>query len=163
MSDRFYRLQQKIGITKPEAAAVSVLVMLFMFGAGVQGWRSVFMPVPVFDYTEVDSIFNDASKRLYSEIAGDSLSTVAMASASPAGSHAININTAGATELQRLPRIGPAIAGRIIEYRTTRGPFGKVDDLVRVAGIGPKTLENLRPLITVADADSSSVTSPSGS
>ncbi len=61
----------------------------------------------------------------------------------------INLNTANAAELERLPRIGPAMAKRIIEFRTTRGPFRHIDDLDAVPGIGPRTLEQLRPLVSV--------------
>ena len=60
----------------------------------------------------------------------------------------LNVNRASATELTRLPGIGPVLAERIIEYRTTQ-PFAQVDDLLRVNGIGPKRLETIRPLITV--------------
>jgi competence ComEA-like helix-hairpin-helix protein len=61
---------------------------------------------------------------------------------------AINVNEASAAELQRLPRIGPVLSQRIIEERA-RAPFRSVDELRRVKGIGPKTLENLRPFVTV--------------
>jgi competence protein ComEA len=61
----------------------------------------------------------------------------------------INVNTADAATLEQLPGIGPMTAGRIIEYRTTVGPFRTVDDLGNVKGIGPKRIERLRPLVTV--------------
>jgi len=63
----------------------------------------------------------------------------------------VNINTASAEELEQLPGIGPAISERIVEDRRLRGPFRTVHDLQRVSGIGPRTLENLRPLITVSN------------
>lgn len=65
------------------------------------------------------------------------------------GSTKININTATASELDTLPGIGPAKAAAIIQYRTEHGPFQHVDELLEVPGIGEKTLQNLRDLITV--------------
>ncbi len=63
----------------------------------------------------------------------------------------ININTAEAWLLEALPGIGPSKAAAIIEYRRDNGPFRDTSDLTEVAGIGPATLEELEPLITVAD------------
>jgi competence protein ComEA len=64
------------------------------------------------------------------------------------GEPPINVNIAGAEELQRLPGIGPVTAGAIIAARTAK-PFESVNDLDRVKGIGPKTLEKLRPFVVV--------------
>lgn len=63
----------------------------------------------------------------------------------------IDINSATAVELQLLPRVGAKRAQLIIEAREQQ-PFASVDDLRRVSGIGPKTLEMLRPLVTVGPA-----------
>ena len=65
------------------------------------------------------------------------------------GSTPVNINTATAEELQTLPRIGPAMAQRIIAWREAHGGFRSVDELDAVPGIGPSMLENLRPLVTI--------------
>ena len=65
------------------------------------------------------------------------------------GSTPVNINTATAEELQTLPRIGPAMAQRIIAWREAHGGFRSVDELDAVPGIGLSMLENLRPLVTV--------------
>ena len=62
----------------------------------------------------------------------------------------INVNTASADELQFLPRIGPALAGRILDFREANGPFEAVDELVAVKGIGETSLEKLRPFVTVS-------------
>ena len=61
----------------------------------------------------------------------------------------INIYTAAAKEPQILPKIGPRTAERIVEHREKNGPFTSVEELTAVRGIGLKTLERLRPLITV--------------
>ncbi|MGH2079498.1 helix-hairpin-helix domain-containing protein [Aerococcus urinaeequi] len=61
----------------------------------------------------------------------------------------VNINTADTTMLQTLSGIGEKRADDIINYRETNGLFETVDDLDRVSGIGEKTMEKLRPLITV--------------
>lgn len=61
----------------------------------------------------------------------------------------INLNTATQAELESLPGIGPVIATRIIDYRTQHGGFKSVGELEAVKGIGPKTLEKLKPLVSV--------------
>jgi competence protein ComEA len=61
----------------------------------------------------------------------------------------VNINSASAVELEALPGVGEVIAQRIVDYRTANGPFGSVDDLLDVSGIGEVTLEDIRDLVTV--------------
>lgn len=60
----------------------------------------------------------------------------------------INVNAASAAELDLLPGIGPVYAERILEERTANGPFASLEDLQRVRGIGPKTAEKLRALVS---------------
>ena len=62
----------------------------------------------------------------------------------------ININTAGETELDKLSGVGPALAGRIIQYRTEHGPFARPEDLQNVSGIGAKTYEKMASQVTVS-------------
>lgn len=61
----------------------------------------------------------------------------------------VNVNTADAATLDTLPGIGEVMAQRIIDHREQNGPFASVDDLINVKGIGPITLEELRPLVTI--------------
>jgi len=68
--------------------------------------------------------------------------------ADQAATGVVNINTASAEELQLLPRIGPALAERIIEFRESHGSFGSVDELVAVKGIGESSLDKLEPYVT---------------
>lgn len=60
----------------------------------------------------------------------------------------VNLNTATMEELQRLPRVGPALAGRITAYRERR-PFRRIRELRRVRGIGHRTFVRLRPHVSV--------------
>lgn len=62
----------------------------------------------------------------------------------------LNINTATAGELTKLPGIGPALAERIVAYRHEHGPFSTTEDLGRVSGIGPATVKRLTPLVILS-------------
>lgn len=70
----------------------------------------------------------------------------------------VDLNTASADELVRLPGIGEVLAGRIIAYRKERGRFTSIDGLLAVSGIGPKVLEQLRDQVTV-DAEAGQASS----
>jgi competence protein ComEA len=61
----------------------------------------------------------------------------------------VNINTAAASELENLPRIGPKVAERIVEFRTKNGDFKRIEDIMKVQGIGEKVFEQIKDLITV--------------
>ena len=61
----------------------------------------------------------------------------------------VNINTAVKQELMALPKIGPVTAERIIRFRDDFGPFQSIDDLAKIKGIGPKTLERLKTRIII--------------
>jgi competence protein ComEA len=60
----------------------------------------------------------------------------------------VDVNSASAEELERLPRVGPALAKRIVEWRERHGPFNGPDDLRHVRGIGPSTVRLLDSLVT---------------
>ncbi|WP_270264225.1 ComEA family DNA-binding protein [Kocuria marina] len=65
------------------------------------------------------------------------------------GSAPVNLNTASQAELETLPRVGPVLAQRILEFRTQHGPFTSAEQLDDVSGVGPAMLEALLPLVTV--------------
>ena len=67
---------------------------------------------------------------------------------SPAGP-LVNLNTAGQTELESLPQVGPVTAQSIISWRTEHGGFTSVDELLEVDGIGEVTLGKIAPFVTV--------------
>ena len=58
-----------------------------------------------------------------------------------------NLNTAGVEELDALPKVGPVLAQRIVDWRKEHGPFNTVAELDAVDGVGPKMLETLLPLV----------------
>lgn len=62
------------------------------------------------------------------------------------GALCVNVNTASQEELENLPGVGPGLAPRIIAAR----PFKNVDDMLRVSGIGPRSLDGLRPFVTTS-------------
>lgn len=70
------------------------------------------------------------------------------AMAAPAGQ--VNLNTASGEQLALLPRVGPAVAQRIIEHREKNGQFKKAEELLLVRGIGEKTFELIAPYATVS-------------
>lgn len=86
----------------------------------------------------------------------------ARAAESPAPRHAassatqaagpVDVNQASEADLLAVPGIGKSIAHRIVEFRDKNGPFERVDDLLKVQGIGEKSLQKLRPHVTVSKA-----------
>jgi len=78
------------------------------------------------------------------------IGTGGLSTSNPNSPGKVNINSASAQELdEKLPGIGPTIAQRIVEYRTSQGSFSKIEDLTEVSGIGDKKFTELKDLITV--------------
>lgn len=77
----------------------------------------------------------------------DGSTTGGASSTSPGG--AVSLNSATAADLEVLPGIGPALAGRIVAWREENGPFTSVDELDEVSGIGPSVLAQVRDLVTL--------------
>ncbi|NOX88366.1 MAG: helix-hairpin-helix domain-containing protein [Calditrichaeota bacterium] len=144
-----------IVLTKSERRALLVVALILVISGVVQWSRPHAVRVKQFDYTLQDSLFKILS--------ADTVSPAAKAAA-PAEKpkskkrkkkrakqllkpHSIDINKAGASELERLPYIGPKTARAIIEYRQANGPFKSVDELDNVKRIGPKTIERIKPYI----------------
>jgi len=72
-----------------------------------------------------------------------------LAAAAEPAAGVVNVNTATIDQLTLLPRIGPSLAQRIVDFRTTNGPFKSPDELVAVKGIGERMLDALKPYVTV--------------
>ncbi len=94
--------------------------------------------------------FVSDGEQLYVPTEGEEVSHSEESNPTTAGSSGglININRASQAELELLPRVGPALAKRIIDWRESFGSFTSIDDLMSVTGIGEKTFDGLRDLVT---------------
>ena len=75
-------------------------------------------------------------------------SSSATTSSTPAPGQVISLNSADEPTLETIPGVGPVTAQEIIDYRTTKGGFESVEDLLDIDGIGPATLEDIRPYVS---------------
>ncbi len=80
---------------------------------------------------------------------GDAVQPATTNVVAASSSDRVNINAATLADLDKLPKIGPATAQRIIDYRAKNGPFKKIEDLKNVSGIGDVTFEGLKDMVTV--------------
>lgn len=136
-----YRLQQRLSITRREGVAILTLTVLFLTGLTVRHVQEQQVP-PV----EVDSLVARSS----ASEGSDSTAISFAESSAPSPDDPIDLNDASRDALEALDGIGPALSERIVQYRTTQRPFQRVQELQRVRGIGPKTLADLRPVVTVS-------------
>jgi competence protein ComEA len=80
---------------------------------------------------------------------GDGGGSAAGGAGSPSVAGKTNLNSAGIDELGALPKVGPVLAQRIVDWRKEHGPFTSIEELDAVDGVGPKMLETLLPLVSV--------------
>lgn len=149
-------------LTESQRRALITLLLIWAAVLGYQIVKQLFFTPDSFDFSRTDSLFRHTSDSLRrtdasgqppspAEATGQS-ATLQAASRQATWENAplpIDVNTADAATLTRLPRIGPAIAQRIVAYREQHGPFRTPEDLLKVKGIGPKTLERIRPHIAI--------------
>lgn len=151
-------LQHRFGFTRNEIILILFLSLSLLAGSGIRWLRSPERAPgrirPAFDYSRSDSEFIARSTATLDEYPQDHQATARSnhpKKDSPAFA-SIDINTATQQELTRLPGIGPAIAGRIIAYRTGSGPFTSTGELCNVHGIGAAKFEKIRPFVRVGAA-----------
>jgi competence ComEA-like helix-hairpin-helix protein len=122
--------------------AALLLASLALAGAGV---RFLLSPSP-------DSPPGDVQLQSDTRSPGAGLRETARRAASLARPLApgerIDLDRADVTEITRLPRVGPALAQRIVAWRAQHGAFGSLERLDSVPGIGPKLLDAIRPFVT---------------
>ncbi len=167
-----YRAQQRLALTRQEGAAILTLAFLLLVGLVARYVQQQPAPLPERTraaYARADSLLAAGAARPLQEdgrLQGESAEAAAtppattsarqQQDAAPPSSAApqtrggrLNLNTASAAELEALPRIGPTLAQRVLDYRSTHGPFRSVDELRRVHGIGEKTVAGVAPHVFV--------------
>lgn len=167
MIERF----KKLGFTGQDFAVISFLLVTFLAGLAIRlsGWKK---PAD-YNYSEPDSKFEQQIKKDFSELQknemtpqqSDKLLVLRNISDSLSAEKdkqekenllakfdkKINLNNAYSADLQRLPGIGKVTADKIIEFREQVSRFEKIEDIMRVKGIGAKKFEKIKDLITVED------------
>lgn len=169
---KVYFWMEQLKINRAERKAVSLLLVLLVTLATVNGVLRQSAPFGESYYAELDQAFEqkaalvkqkeenilaryhpERSEVLPAVAAPDTLADDSLKSQESskepgqAAADRINVNTASAEQLDTLPGIGPVYARRIIEYRTEYGPFTTVEQLMEIKGIGKKRLEKLKPFI----------------
>jgi competence ComEA-like helix-hairpin-helix protein len=162
---------RKFGFTGQDLAIITFLLIIFLAGLVIKlsGWKTP----ENFNYTVYDSKFEQQLKSNFSGLGKSSLSRdqqdklLLLKNLSDSISAEkdkqekeeliakfegkININLAYTSDLQRLPGIGKVTADRIIEFREMNNGFGKIEDLMKVKGIGIKKFEKIKDLISTGN------------
>lgn len=129
--------------------AVSEGVRLAHLALEEEGWASRTAGEDAMGGEAAGSAGEDRAVEPTSEASVPERRTTSVRRSSSAGQRvrAKDVNRASRRQLERVPGVGPALAGRIIEGR----PYAQVDDLLRVSGIGERTLERMRPWFVVGE------------
>ena len=150
------RLRELLGwivLSKHESLALIAVFSLYAVGLTWTYVQSNALPPPSEFLAQVDSVSGPSALRPTSfavarpdtipkkKVVDDSLAT------EPMETGRLNVNLATERQLTLLPGIGPALAGRIIQYREQNGPFTGPDQLLQVKGIGRKTLTRFEGMI----------------
>jgi competence protein ComEA len=162
------RFSQKFGFTRTEILVIIFLISLFIVGyVYVELIKPGKTPDNKFvDYSREDSLFNYYNKLDFSDDADNSETmnrqkirneilelndTIAYVSndTEPLKEKSINLNTADIEELTRLPGIGEKTAEKIIELRTERGNFKKIEELMDVKGIGEVKFNKIKNFLYI--------------
>lgn len=150
-------------ITPQERLALSVTALLIAAGTGVRVMGRE--PPPVEWTAPADTLTDGGLARLRTQVEQQTAERRVAAEPLRPGER-IDPNRATAPELERLPRVGPSLAARIVEYRQANGSFRTTGDLDVVPGVGPALLEGITPHVTLipgpATAARASAGSPSG-
>ncbi len=146
-------LKEVFSFSRAETIALCLLLAICLFGGGAliyEHSRQSLPPQLIFESISVES---NSPPEIASE--AKATSTTALAASLPPQSAAfagsrnlrLNLNTAPGDSLAMLPFVGATLSARIIDYREKHGGYDSVGQLVEIYGIGPKSLEKLRPYL----------------
>ena len=161
----FFFLFERLEIPRSERIAITTLLIITLLLSANYYLREPEFNADLQQYAELEQMFRQKSAERESERAAilaryspeaESQTLPATTAENPVKAldpEKMNINTATAEELTRLPGIGPAYAERIVAWREENGRFTRIEQLLEIRGIGEKRLANLRPHITLGDPD----------
>ena len=142
-------------LSPSEKRGLLVLSGIFLIAFVIQSLRPYYIKEDLYDYSVQDSIFKSISTDTLGEIRNNEFSPLERKPEKRSTAKdilipkSININTAVQSELEKLPRIGPATAKNILQYRQENGSFKSIKEILKVKRVGPKTLELIKPYITI--------------
>ena len=137
----------KMRTTPQERMALGVVALLLTAGVGARMLRSG--PPSAEVSADAQSARADAGAASLRAAVEDSVEREEARRRPLAAGERIDPNTASADELDRLPKVGPALAARIVAHRARTGPFRTLGDLDAVSGVGPSLLETVAPHVTL--------------
>jgi comEA protein len=164
---------QFLNFTPQETKALLFLLIALLVGSGITFYKKYhpsFAPELVFnqnpsgsseigspfspDPKDTNSLWPDTSHKISkniitSSVSGQQKKNRSSAILENALKEKVDLNSASASQLELLPQIGPVLSQRIINYRNTKGKFQKIEDLLKVPGIGSKTFDKIKELVTV--------------
>lgn len=127
-----------LGFTRNETAVLLFLVITFIAGMGVWFYRTQWAPLP--EISDISLSTEDVSNERYGIEETESAESDTLV-------FQISLNSAERKDLECLPGVGSTLATRILEYRQRHGEFHSLEELKKVRGIGPKTLERIKPYL----------------
>ena len=139
--------QERFGFTRTELVIIMLLTISLLIGTTIRHLRTTPAVRAILPSPSVDSQLVRGARAFHDAVRqppGTAPDTTAVSTGNP-----LDLNRAGESDLVRLPGIGPALARRILSFRSDHGRFARVEDLRKVRGIGPRTLERIRPLVRV--------------
>lgn len=141
----------RIGLTRHERLVIFFLIFFAVLGFGIKLYKnsSLYPNQKETTVAHLDSLRQEFLEKSRQITEKDSSEVSQSGKNRTDILQKININKATLAELTQLPRIGPGLGKRIIRFREENGDFRKPGDIVKVRGIGPKTFDEIKHLITV--------------